>query len=143
VPGVKVCGGDAGGGGEDVDVRAQRPEVEHTGWGYPWEEMKLTGYGGKSKRVGAFGASGSSGASKARTTLPGFENLHGQTVVSRTGAPSTTIPGQVIYRMKCGRCGFEYGANGCEVHARRCPGCQEVRVESLCGRRRAGCLGRS
>jgi hypothetical protein len=63
--------------------------------------------------------------SGARTTLPGFENLHGQTVVNRTGAPSTTFPGQVIYRLKCGRCGFEYGANGCDVHARRCPGCQE------------------
>jgi hypothetical protein len=43
--------------------------------------MKLTGYGGKSKRVGAAGAFGASGVLKARTTLPGFENLHGQTVV--------------------------------------------------------------
>ncbi len=55
--------------------------------------------------------------------------------------PSTSMEGQRIYRMRCcraacadtaagarglpdGECGFEYGANGTDVHLRRCPKCQ-------------------
>lgn len=64
-------------------------------------------------------------ALEARTTVPGFVNRRQQEVIERTGARSTSFPGQVIYRMKCRGCGLEYGANGCDVHARTCPGCQQ------------------
>ncbi|SEG13094.1 hypothetical protein SAMN05421819_1892 [Bryocella elongata] len=77
--------------------------------------MKLTSYQGKVSRVGA---------DKARTTVPGYVNPRGQRVLERTGARSTTFPGQVIYRLKCKDCALEYGANGCDIHARTCPGCQ-------------------
>jgi hypothetical protein len=75
VPGFEVCGGDAGGGGAEVDVGARQPEVEHRGRPEVWGVR------------------------------------------------------------------FENGANGCDVHARRCPECQEGKVGSLCGRRRVGWLG--
>jgi hypothetical protein len=81
--------------------------------------MQLTRYAGKARRVAVSGA---------RTTLPGFENANRQRVMSQTGAPSTTFAGQVIYKLKCGACGFEYGSNGCDVHKRRCPQCQDGAV---------------
>jgi hypothetical protein len=89
--------------------------------------MKLTGYAGK--RVAGRRSSGGSSESRAgksepRTAIPGFVNGRGQEVVERTGAPSGSFAGQVVYRMKCRGCGGEYGANGCDVHARRCPLCQ-------------------
>ena len=39
------------------------------------------------------------------------------------------IPGnhsnQIAYKMECLHCGHVYGANGCDVHLRRCPKCQK------------------
>jgi hypothetical protein len=61
-----------------------------------------------------------------KTTDPGYCNKHNQIVVSRTGFPSETFPGQTIYHLRCGRhgCSHEYGSNGCDIHIRRCPRCQ-------------------
>ena len=80
--------------------------------------MKLTSFQGKKR-------SPNSKTLEARTTLPGFVNPRAQEVLHSTGARSTTRDGQVIYRMKCRGCSLEYGANGCDVHARTCPGCQQ------------------
>ena len=81
--------------------------------------MKLTSYKGKVSRVAAGGSS-----LGARTTVPGYVNPSGQQVVESTGMRSTTRDGQVIYRMRCRACGLQYGANGIDVKARTCPGCQ-------------------
>jgi hypothetical protein len=82
--------------------------------------MELTAYGGKAKRRG-----GGGGRTDARTTVPGFVNQNRQKVVARTGFPSASFAGQIIYKVVCGDCRAEYGANGCDLHARRCPMCQE------------------
>lgn len=31
---------------------------------------------------------------------------------------------QYVYRLECLRCGYVYGANGADIHERRCPECQ-------------------
>lgn len=67
---------------------------------------------------------GISHGKRSLTTEPGFLNERRQRVVERTGARSTTRQDQIIYRMRCGFCGFEYGANGIDIHARCCPACQ-------------------
>lgn len=78
--------------------------------------MRLTPFVGSQKK---------SSADKARTTVPGFVNESGQEVIARTGRPSTSFRGQVIYRLKCRSCSGEYGSNGCDIHKRRCPVCQD------------------
>ena len=32
-----------------------------------------------------------------------------------------TFPGQTIYHLRCTHCGHDYGANGTDIHLRRCP----------------------
>jgi len=56
-----------------------------------------------------------------KTTDPGYTNPHGQIVIRRTGFPSETFPGQTIYHLRCTHCGHDYGANGTDIHLRRCP----------------------
>jgi len=58
------------------------------------------------------------------TTTPGFENRNGQVVVRATGLPGTDH-GQSIYVLRCLACRNEYGANGSDIHMRRCPACQK------------------
>lgn len=81
--------------------------------------MELRPYGGKAKR-----GVGGGGRTDARTTVPGFVNQNRQRTVARTGFESASFRGQIIYKMVCGDCRAEYGANGCDIHARRCPKCQ-------------------
>lgn len=89
--------------------------------------MELRPYGGKAKRRTTGGAKVNAG-----TTVPGHRNPNRQETVGSTGFPSATFPGQTIYKMRCGDCGEEYGANGCDIHARRCPRCQGgVKGETL------------
>lgn len=101
------------------------------GWVVCWEAMRLMAPVGKGKRSGGArlvgaGLAGAKGSgARALTTAPGFVNPNHQEVVERTGFGSTSFAGQVIYRMRCRGCSMEYGANGCDIHARRCPGCQE------------------
>ena len=81
--------------------------------------MELKPYSGKTKR-----RAGGGGKTDAGTTVPGFVNQNRQKTVARTGFPSASFAGQSIYKMCCGDCRKEYGANGCDIHSRRCPACQ-------------------
>jgi hypothetical protein len=58
------------------------------------------------------------------TTNPGFVNRNGQVVIRNTGNPGSDHL-QSIYQLACSRCGHVYGANGSDIHIRRCPNCQD------------------
>jgi hypothetical protein len=62
---------------------------------------------------------------KGRTTVPGFVNRNDQRNDGPTGRPGTDHNSE-LYRMKCLKpnCGWEYEANGTDIHHRRCPKCQ-------------------
>lgn len=73
---------------------------------------------------------GTSHMSKARqartpasTTEPGFENRNRQQVVRPTGLRGTDHNARV-YEIVCRDCGYRYGANGTDIHDRKCPKCQ-------------------
>jgi hypothetical protein len=65
-------------------------------------------------------------AAKLKTTDVGYLNRNDQTVLRATGLPGTDHF-QRIYALRCGRCGHEYGANGSDIHLRKCPKCQQGR----------------
>jgi hypothetical protein len=56
------------------------------------------------------------------TTQVGYVNANQQRVLRAAGFEGN-LPGQKVYVLMCGRCGAEYGANGCDIHIRRCPRC--------------------
>jgi hypothetical protein len=58
------------------------------------------------------------------TTSVGFTNRNGQVVVRNTGQPGTDHS-QYIYQVACSKCGHTYGANGSDIHERKCPACQD------------------
>ena len=60
---------------------------------------------------------------KVKTTDAGYLNPNGQTVVRRTDLRGTDHR-QYIYVLRCTNCRFEYGANGSDIHDRKCPRCQ-------------------
>ena len=60
------------------------------------------------------------------TTEPGYENSNGQMVVRNTGQQGTDF-GQHVYELRCKHCGQLYGANGSDIHERKCPMCQAGR----------------
>lgn len=60
------------------------------------------------------------------STVEGFMNGNGQQVVRRTDRPGTDHL-QVVYVLRCTACGHIYGANGSDIHLRRCPECQDGR----------------
>ena len=60
---------------------------------------------------------------EAPTTVPGYENRNGQVVIRNTGKTGTDH-NQVVYEMECKHCGHHYGANGTDIHERKCPKCQ-------------------
>ena len=66
-----------------------------------------------------------------KTTQPGYRNRNGQTVVCPTGLPGTDHL-QFVYRLRCGSCGLEYGANGSDIHLWKCPNCQGGRPGLPC-----------
>jgi len=57
------------------------------------------------------------------TTSPGYENRNGQIVIRNTGLPGTDHL-QYIYELECRHCRRRYGANGTDIHERKCPFCQ-------------------
>jgi len=59
-------------------------------------------------------------ASKKSTTSIGYVNRNGQVVVRNTGLPGTDH-GQSVYQLGCSLCGHVYGANGSDIHLRKCP----------------------
>ena len=61
------------------------------------------------------------------TVKIGYVNRNGQECQGHRGQAGTDH-NQRAYRMKCGRCGHIYGANGSDVHQRKCPKCQEGAV---------------
>ena len=54
------------------------------------------------------------------TTDPGYENRNHQVVVRDTGNPGTDH-NQRVYELRCKKCGHHYGANGSDIHLRKCP----------------------
>ena len=62
-------------------------------------------------------------SSAGYTTQPGFINDNEQITVRNTGLPGTDH-GQTVYQVACSRCGHNYGANGSDLHDRKCPKCQ-------------------
>ena len=64
--------------------------------------------------------------SKQRRSImnEGDSNPNGQVLIRKTTQPSPTFSGQNIWEMECKDCKHTYGANGCDVHHRRCPNCQ-------------------
>jgi len=57
------------------------------------------------------------------TTEAGFTNPNGQLVVRNTGLLGTDHL-QYVYELECTLCDTHYGANGSDIHGRRCPNCQ-------------------
>lgn len=53
----------------------------------------------------------------------GFLNPHSQICTGHRGKAGTDHL-QLVYRVECGLCGHVYGANGSDMHERRCPACQ-------------------
>jgi hypothetical protein len=62
-------------------------------------------------------------AGAGQTTEPGHKNRNGQVTIRATGLAGTDH-GQIVYVLRCSSCGNEYGANGSDIHLRRCPACQ-------------------
>ncbi len=59
------------------------------------------------------------------TTRTGYINKNGQKNLGRTDPPRAgTDHCQYVYIMQCGKCGLIYGANGSDIHLRKCPNCQ-------------------
>ena len=58
-----------------------------------------------------------------RTTEPGYKNDNRQVVLRRTDYPGTDH-NQYVYVLHCEECDNEYGANGSDIHQRKCPSCQ-------------------
>lgn len=55
-------------------------------------------------------------------TTPGYRNPNAQEVIAPTGRAGTDH-NQQVYQLCCGQCGLKYGANGSDIHARKCPSC--------------------
>jgi hypothetical protein len=60
---------------------------------------------------------------RKKTTEIGYANRNGQVVIRATGLPGTDHL-QYIYQLACTGCGENYGANGSDLHERKCPLCQ-------------------
>ncbi|MFB0487769.1 putative Zn finger protein [Methylobacterium sp. OAE515] len=56
------------------------------------------------------------------TTEVGYVNRNSQEVIRRTDEPGNDHL-QKVYVLRCHPCGHVYGANGTDIHLRRCPAC--------------------
>jgi PHP family Zn ribbon phosphoesterase len=56
------------------------------------------------------------------TTEVGFVNPNGQVTIRDARLPGTD-KFQRVYQLACSKCGHNYGANGADIHDRRCPSC--------------------
>ena len=57
-------------------------------------------------------------------TTPGVVTKpHRQKVIRNTGRRGSH-PYATVYELECQECGETYGANGCDIHLRKCPYCQ-------------------
>jgi hypothetical protein len=57
------------------------------------------------------------------TTIPGYVNPHSQVTIRNTQLAGTDHL-QYVYQLACSKCGHNYGANGSDIHERKCPKCQ-------------------
>jgi hypothetical protein len=57
------------------------------------------------------------------TTQIGYVNPNHQRCSGHRSVPGTDHL-QFAYKVDCLRCGYVYGANGSDLHERRCPECQ-------------------
>jgi hypothetical protein len=64
---------------------------------------------------------GSGPTLEGSTTTVGFRNPNRQTVLRKTNQLGDA--GQHVYVLLCGDCGLQYGANGFDIHLRKCPSC--------------------
>lgn len=59
------------------------------------------------------------------TTAVGYVNRNKQKNLGRREPLlAGTDRGQYVYVINCTECGFVYGANGSDIHLRKCPNCQ-------------------
>ena len=56
------------------------------------------------------------------TTEIGYVNSNGQVTIRDTGLTGTDKY-QRVYQLACSKCGHNYGANGSDIHDRKCPNC--------------------
>lgn len=61
---------------------------------------------------------------KGESAQIGAVNRNAQQVLGHQGLKGTDH-GQRAYGVHCQQCGHEYGANGSDLHERKCPACQE------------------
>ena len=57
------------------------------------------------------------------STEIGYLNMNGQQCCGHRGVAGTDHL-QKAYKVECTCCGFVYGANGSDLHERKCPECQ-------------------
>jgi hypothetical protein len=60
------------------------------------------------------------------TTKTGYVNSNGQVTIRNTQMPGTDHL-QSVFQVACSQCGYNYGANGSDLHDRKCPKCQSGR----------------
>ncbi len=63
------------------------------------------------------------GGCSMRSTDVGYVNRNKQKNMGRAEKQAVR-PYANIYKMYCGICGYEYFANGSDVHLKKCPQCQ-------------------
>ena len=63
---------------------------------------------------------------KSKTTQIGYENRKDQRNLGTQEIKGTDY-GQFSYKLKCLKCGNEYGSNGTDIFERKCPACQNGR----------------
>lgn len=61
-----------------------------------------------------------------KTTKIGYVNPNNQKCCGHRGVSGNDYL-QLAYRMECLLCGHVYGANGSDIHLRKCPKCQSGR----------------
>ena len=59
------------------------------------------------------------------TTDPGYLNRNNQKVIRNTKLRGTDH-NQYVYELECLDCGKRHGANGSDIHQRRCPHCDPM-----------------
>jgi hypothetical protein len=57
------------------------------------------------------------------TLIVGYSNHNGQKVLRPTVQPAND-PSRFLYVLECLHCWNEYGADGTDIHLRKCPKCQ-------------------
>ena len=110
--------------GVDVEVDRVKQMIGHM----VRQIMERRGYqlGSQNVRVGdkrLFSKASKYADGTGRTTQIGYINKNGQENLGHRHQ-SGNDHCQLAYKMKCHKCGHEYGANGSDIFERKCPSCQ-------------------